>query len=90
MSVSAILVGAVGVSVQSGLTVLGVTPVGILCANSIFFSSNISALITIEYFSISKTRYTKVKDWVIVNTLLNERILKQLLIEKKVIRKHRN
>ena len=54
--VSEILIGSVGLGVGSGLTVSRLPPVGFICASSISFLSNISTLITNEYFSKSKIR----------------------------------
>ena len=58
MIVSEILIGGVGLSVSSGLTISGLAPVGIMCASSISFLSSISTLFTNEYFSKLKIRYT--------------------------------
>ena len=58
MIVSEILIGGVGLGVGSGLTVSRLDPVGIVCAKSISFLSSISMLITNEYFSKMKIRYT--------------------------------
>ena len=46
MIVSEILIGSVGLSVGSRLTVSVLAPVGIMCASSISFLSSISTLIT--------------------------------------------
>ena len=46
MIVSEFLYGSVGLGVGSGLTISGLAPVGIMCASSISFLSNISTLIT--------------------------------------------
>ena len=69
MIVSETLIGAVGLGVGSGLTISGLAPVGIMCASSISFLSSISTLITKEYFSKLKIRYTKLRDWIKVITL---------------------
>ena len=71
--VSEILTGSVGLGVGSGLTVPGLSPVGIMCASSMSFLSSISTLITNEYFSKLKIRYTKLRDWINVITLLYEK-----------------
>ena len=70
MTVSYILVGGVGLSVGSGLTVSGLAPVGIMCATSISFLSSISTLFINEYFSKLRIRCTKLGDWITVNTFL--------------------
>ena len=51
MIVSERLIGSVGLSVGSGLTISGLAPVGVTCAGIISFSSSFSTLITNEYFS---------------------------------------
>ena len=83
MIVSEILIGSVGVSVGSELIISGLAPVRIMCANSISFLSSISTLITNEQFSKLKIRYTQLRDWVNVITLLYEKTLRQSMIDKK-------
>ena len=83
MIASEILFGGVGLSIGSGLTTSGLAPVGIMCASSISFLSKISTLITNEYFSILKIGYTKLRNWINVNTLLYEKILEQSMIDKR-------
>ena len=61
MIVSEIFFGSVGLSAGSGLTISGLAPVGIMCGSSISFLSSISTLITNEYFSKIKIRYTKLR-----------------------------
>ena len=76
-----ILIGCVGLGVGSGLTISGLAPVAIMCASSIKFLSSISTLITNEYFSKLKLRYTKLGDWTNVITLLYEKTLKSSMID---------
>ena len=64
------LIDTVGLGVRSGSTVSGLAPIGIVCASSISFLSSISTLITNEYFSKLKMRYTKLRDWINVIILL--------------------
>ena len=84
--VSEIVLGSVGLGVGSGLTISRLAPVGIMCASSISFLSSISTLITNEYFSKSKIRYTKLGDWINVITLLCEKTLKSSIVVKKLIK----
>ena len=84
MIVSEILVGSAGLSVGSGMTILRLAHVGIMCASSISFLSSISTLITNEYFSKLKIRYTKLRNWINVINLLYEKILEQSMIDDKV------
>ena len=85
--VSEVLIGSVGLGVRSGLTISGLAPVGFMCASSISFLSSTSTLITNEYFSKLKIRYTKLRDWIKVFTLLYEKTLKQTMIDKKIDQK---
>ena len=66
MIVSKILIGGVVLGVGIGLTIKGLDPVGVMSAGSISFLSSISTLITNEYFSKLKIRYTKLRDRIIV------------------------
>ena len=67
---SEMLIGVGGLSVGSGLTISGVAPAGMFTASGISFLTSISTLITIEFFSKLKIRYTKLRDWINVTTLL--------------------
>ena len=44
-------------------------------------------MINIEYISKLKIRYTKLRDWINVITLLFEKTLKESMIDKKIDRK---
>ena len=83
MIISENILGSVGLGVGSGLTVSGLAPVGIMWANSISSLSITSTLITNEYFSRLTGRYTKLRDWINVNTLLYEKTLKTSMVDKK-------
>ena len=83
MIVSEILIGVSWLTVGSGLTISGLARVGITCAGVSFLFS-ISTLITNEYFSRLKIRYTKLSDWIIVTTLPYEKTLKDSVIDKKI------
>ena len=48
------------------------------------FLSSISTLITNEYFSKLKIRYTKLRDWINGITLLYKKTLKESMIDKKI------
>ena len=88
MIVSVILIGTVGLSVGSGLIISGLTPVGIMRVGSISFLSSVSTLILNEYISKLKIRYTKLRNWIKVITLLYEKTLQQSMVEKKVDEKN--
>ena len=55
-----------------------------IAASGISIVSSISTLITNEYFSKLKIRYTKLRDWINVTTLLYEKTLKESMIDKKI------
>ena len=57
--------------------------VGIIASSSTAFLTSIAILITNEYTSKLKIRYTKLRDWINVITLLYEKTLKESMIDKK-------
>ena len=57
---------------------------GIIISSSTALLTSIAILITNEYLSKLKIRYTKLRDWIIVFTLLYEKTLKQSMIDKKI------
>ena len=80
-----ILTGIAGVSTGSALSITGVgTVVGIPIASSTAFMVSIATLITNEYFSKMKIRYTKLRDHINMITLRYERTLNKSMIDKKI------
>ena len=64
---------------------------GIIISSSTALLTSIAILITYEYISKLEIKYTKVRDWIKVITLLYEKTLKQSMIEKKLMKKkHKN
>ena len=57
---------------------------GIVVSSNTALLTSIAILITNEYISNLKIRYTKIKDWINVITLLYEKTLKQSMIDKKI------
>ena len=57
--------------------------VGIVISSSTALLTSIAILITNEYISKLKIRYTKIRDWNNVITLLYEKTLKESMIDKK-------
>ena len=57
---------------------------GIIISSSTALLTSIAILITNEYISKLKRRYTKLKDWIKVITLLYEKTLKQSMVDKKI------
>ena len=58
--------------------------VGIVVSSSTALLTSIAILITNEYISKLKIRYTKLRDWINVITLLYEKTLKESMIDKKI------
>ena len=81
--ITEILVGA-GSAVGSSTMGLINPGAGIIISSSTALLTSIAILITNEYISKLKIRYTKLKDWINVITLLYEKTLKQSMIDKKI------
>ena len=60
---------------------------GIIISSSTAVLTKIAILITNKHFSKLKERYTKLRDWINVITLLYEKTLKEYMIDKKLIKK---
>ena len=61
--------------------------VGIVITSSTALLTSIAILITNEYISKMKIRYTKLRDWINVITLLYEKTLRESMIDKKIDRR---
>ena len=57
---------------------------GIIILSSTALLTSIAILIANEYISKLKIRYTKLRDWINVTTLLDEKTLKQSMVDKKI------
>ena len=57
---------------------------GIIISSSTALLTSFSILITNEYIRKLKIGYTKLRDWIIVFTLLYEKPLKESMIDKKI------
>ena len=80
--VTEILVGsgsAIGTSTMSLIN----PSIGVVLTSSSALLTTITILITNEYISKLKIRYTKLRDWINVITLLYEKTLKESMIDKK-------
>ena len=87
--ITEILVGsgsAIGTSTMGSIN----PSVGIIISSSAALLTSIAILITNEYISKLKIRYTKLRDWINVITLLYEKTLKQSMIDKKIDEKEAN
>ena len=87
--ITEILVGA-GSAVGSSSMALINPGAGIVISSSTALLTSIAILITNEYISKLKIRYTKLRDWINVITLLYEKTLKQSMIDKKIDEKEAN
>ena len=56
---------------------------GIIISSSTALLASTAILITNEYISKLKKRYTKLRDWINVITLLYEKTLKESMLDKK-------
>ena len=60
---------------------------GIIISSSTALLTSVAILITNEYISKLKIRYTKLRDWINVFTLLYAKTLKTSMIDKKIDQK---
>ena len=58
--------------------------IGVVLTSSSALLTTVAILVTNEYISKLKIRYTKIRDWVNVVTLLYKKTLKQSMIDKKI------
>ena len=84
--ITEILIGsgsAIGTSTMSLIN----PSIGVVLTSSSALLTSIAILITNEYISKLKIRYTKLRDWINVITLLYEKFLKQSMMDKKLMKK---
>ena len=81
-----ILIGS-GSAIGSSTTGLINPGARIIISSSTALLSSIAILLTNEYISKLRTRYTKLRDWINVITLLHEKTLKESMIDKKIDQK---
>ena len=76
----------VGPASASGSSIMGLSNrgAGIIISSSTALLTSIAILITNEYISKLKIRYTKLRDWNNVITLLNENTLKTSMVDQKI------
>ena len=84
--ITEILVGS-GSAIGSSAMSLINPGAGIIISSSTALLSSIAILITNEYISKLKIRYTKLRDWINVITLLYEKTLKESMIDKVINQK---
>ena len=84
--ISEILVGsgsAIGTSTMSLIN----PSIGIVLTSSTALLTSLAILITNEYISKLKLRYTKLRDWINFITILYEKTLKESMVDKKIDKK---
>ena len=84
--ITEILIGS-GSAISSSSLGLFNPGTGIIISSSTALLTSIAISITNEYISKLKIRYTTLRDWIIVFTLLNEKTLKQSMVDKKIDQK---
>ena len=79
----------VGSASTFGSSTMGLTDpgAGIIISSSTALLTSFAILIATKNFSKFKNRYTKLRDWINVITLLYEKTLKQSMIVKKLMKK---
>ena len=83
MIITEILIGS-GSAIGSSTMGLINPGAGIIISSSTALLTSIAILITNEYISKLKIRYTKLRDWINVLTLLYEKNLKTSMVDKKI------
>ena len=86
MIITEILIGSGSAIGTSSLGLIN-PGAGIVISSSTALLPSIAILITNEYISKLKIRYTKLRDWINVITLLYEKTLKESMIDKKIDQK---
>ena len=81
--ITEILVGSGSAIGSSAMSMIN-PGAGIVISSSAALLTSIAILITNEYISKLKIRYTKLRDWINVITLLYEKTLKESMIDKKI------
>ena len=81
--VTEILVGGASTVGSSSMALIN-PGAGIVISSGTALLTSIAILITNEYISKLKIRYTKLRDWINVITLLYEKTLKQSMVDKKI------
>ena len=85
VAVHEILMGASGLTIGTALSVTGIgATIGVPIAGASTFITSIAVLITNEYIAKLKMRYTKLRDWINMISLLYEKTLKTSMIDKKI------
>ena len=81
-----ILIGS-GSAISTSTMSLINPSIGIVLTSSTALLTSLAILITNEYISKLKLRYTKLRDWINFITLLYEKTLKESMVDKKIDQK---
>ena len=81
--ITEILIGS-GSAISTSTMSLINPSIGILLTSSTALLTSLAILITNEYISKLKLRYTKLRDWIKFITILYEKTLNQSMIDKKI------
>ena len=81
--ISEILIGSRSAISTSTMSLINPS-IGIVLTSSTALLTSLAILITNEYISKLKLRYTKLRDWIIFITILYEKTLNQSMIDKKI------
>ena len=81
--ITEVLIGS-GSAIGSSTIGLILPGAGIIISSSTALLTSIAILITNEYISNIKIRFTKLRDWINVITLLYEKTLKESMIDRKI------
>ena len=81
--ITEILIGS-GSAISTSTMSLINTSIGIVLTSSTALLTSLAILITNEYNSKLKLRYTKLRDWINFITILYEKTLNQSMIDKKI------
>ena len=84
--ITEVLVGGCSAIGRSAMSLIN-PGAGINISSSTALLTNIAVLITLEHISNVKIRYTKLRYWINVITLLYEKTLKESKIDKKIDQK---
>ena len=77
-----ILIGS-GSAVSTSTMSLINPGIGIVLTSSTALLTSLAILITIEYISKLKLRYTKIRDWINFIAILYEKTMKESMVDKK-------
>ena len=81
--ITEILIGSGSVISTSTMSIINPS-IGIVLTSSTALLTSLAILITNEYISKLKLRYTKLRDWINFITILYEKTLNQSMIDKKI------